>query len=138
EDDDVDAVRVLADVLVDPVELDGELFGREADGPEHAEPTRLADSGDHVAAVGESEDRELDAELVAEGRSHGVILPQNWNAFHNEGSPTTRPPPSTTCWPPSASSTAASVTSTTSRCSRATSGPRRSSGWRSTPTSGPT
>src|SRR5205807_3820748 len=50
-DDHVDAVRVLADVLVDPVELDGELFGREADGPEHAEPTRLADGGDHVAAV---------------------------------------------------------------------------------------
>ena len=75
-DDDVDAVRVLADVLIDPVELDGELFGREADGPEHAEPTRLADSGDHVAAVGEGEDRELDAELVAHGGSHGPILPQ--------------------------------------------------------------
>src|SRR6478736_3024117 len=36
-DDDVDAVRVVADVFVDPLELDLELFGREADGAEHAE-----------------------------------------------------------------------------------------------------
>lgn len=40
-DDDVDAVGVVADVLVDPVELDLELLRREADGPEHAEPPAL-------------------------------------------------------------------------------------------------
>ena len=69
-DHDVDAVGLVADVLVDPVELDLELLGREADGAEHAEAAGLADGGDDVAAVGEGEDRELDAELVAEGGVH--------------------------------------------------------------------
>ena len=41
-DDDVDAVGLVADVLVDPVELDLELLGREADRAEHAEPAGLA------------------------------------------------------------------------------------------------
>ena len=41
-DDDVDAVGVVADVLVDPVQLDLELLGREADGAEHAEAAGLA------------------------------------------------------------------------------------------------
>jgi hypothetical protein len=53
-------------VLVDPVELDGELLGREADGTEHAEPAGIADGGDDVAAMGEGEDRELDPQLIAE------------------------------------------------------------------------
>ena len=69
-DDDVDAVGVVADVLVDPVELDLELLGREADRAEHAEAAGLADGDDDVAAVREGEDRELDAELVAEGGVH--------------------------------------------------------------------
>ena len=69
-DDDVDAVGVVADVLVDPVELDLELLGAEADGAEHAEAAGLAHRDDDVAAVGEGEDRELDAELVAEWRAH--------------------------------------------------------------------
>ncbi len=43
-DDDVDAVGVVADVLVDPVQLDLELLGREADGAEHAEAAGLADT----------------------------------------------------------------------------------------------
>ena len=40
-DDDVDAVGMVADVLVDPVQLDLELFGREANGAEHSEATGL-------------------------------------------------------------------------------------------------
>ena len=70
-DDDVDAVGLVADVLVDPLQLHLELLGREADGAEHAEAARLGDGGHDVAAVGEGEDRELDAELVAEGGVHG-------------------------------------------------------------------
>ena len=54
------------------MQLDLELLGREADGAEHAEAAGLGDGGDDVAAVGEGEDRELDAELVAEGGVHGV------------------------------------------------------------------
>jgi hypothetical protein len=69
-DHDVDAVGLVADVLIDPLELDLELLRREADGAEHAEAPRLRDGGDHVAAVGEGEDRELDAEPVAERGLH--------------------------------------------------------------------
>ena len=71
-DHDVDAVGLVADVLVDPLQLDLELLGREADGAEHAEAAGLGDGGHDVAAVGEGEDRELDAELVAEGGVHVV------------------------------------------------------------------
>ena len=69
-DDDVDAVGVVADVLVDPVQLDLELLRGEADRAEHAEAAGLAHGDDDVAAVGEREDRELDAELVADGGVH--------------------------------------------------------------------
>ena len=72
--DDVDAVGLVADVLVDPVQLDLELLGREGDGAEHAEPARLAHRGDDVAAVAEGEDRELDAEAVAERGAHVAII----------------------------------------------------------------
>ena len=61
---------LVADVLVDPLQLDLELLGREADGAEDAEAARLADRGDHVAAVAEREDRELDAERLADLRAH--------------------------------------------------------------------
>ena len=73
-DHDVDAVGLVADVLVDPLELDLELLGAEADGAEHAEAAGLADRDDDVAAVGEGEDRELDAESLAELGLHGGLL----------------------------------------------------------------
>ena len=65
---------MVADVLVDPVQLDLELLGGEADGAEHAEAAGLAHRDDDVAAVGEGEDRELDAELVAERGVHACSL----------------------------------------------------------------
>src|SRR5262249_48846480 len=70
-DDDVDAVRPIADVLVDPLELDLELAGLEADGAEDAEAAGAAHRRDDVTAVAEGEDRELDAKGVAEGSVHG-------------------------------------------------------------------
>ena len=70
-DHQIDAVGLVADVLVDPAALDLELLGREADRAEHAEAARLRDRGDHVAAVREGEDRELDAEALAEIGVHG-------------------------------------------------------------------
>ena len=73
-DHDVDAVGQVADVLVDPVELDLELLGAEAHRAEHAEPAGLAHRDDDVTAVGEGEDRELDAELVADRGAHGRLL----------------------------------------------------------------
>jgi len=66
-DHDVDAVGVVTDVLVDPVQLDLQLLRSEAHRAEHPEATCLA-HGDHdVTGVGEREDRELDVELVADG-----------------------------------------------------------------------
>ena len=73
-DDDVDAVVVVADVLVDPVAFDLELLRGEAHRAEHTETSGLAHRDHHVAAVGEGEDRELDAELVAQGSMHGPLL----------------------------------------------------------------
>ena len=66
----VDAVGLAVDVLVDPVELDLELLGAEADGAEHAEAAGLAHRGDDVAAVREREDRVLDPEHVTQRGSH--------------------------------------------------------------------
>ena len=69
-DDDVDAVRLVADVLVDPVAFDFELLRREADGAQNAEAAGAADGRDHVAAVAEGEDGEFDSETVTEGGMH--------------------------------------------------------------------
>ena len=68
--DEVDAVRLAVDVVVDPVQLDLELLGGEREGAEDAEAAGAADRGDDVAAVREREDRELDAELVTDGCAH--------------------------------------------------------------------
>jgi hypothetical protein len=72
-DHDVDAVRLVADVLVDPLHLDLELLRRESHRAEHAEPARGGHRGRDVAAVREGEDRELDAEAFAEGGAHGDL-----------------------------------------------------------------
>ncbi len=69
-DHDVDAVGLAAHVLVDPLELDLELLRREAHRAEHAEAAGLAHGRDHVAAVAEGEDRELDPERLAYARTH--------------------------------------------------------------------
>ncbi len=78
-DDEVDAVRPTADLVLDPVEVDLELFGRVGDGAEHAEPAGLRDGGDDVATVAEGEDREFDVEHLggsslhpANPRRHGL------------------------------------------------------------------
>ena len=48
--------------------------GVKPDRAEHAEAAGLAHRDDDVTAVGEGEDRELDAELVADGGVHGCSL----------------------------------------------------------------
>jgi hypothetical protein len=58
--DDVDAVRLVADVLVDPLELDSSCSGGKPTAPRRRS-RRLADRRDHVAAVAEGEDGKLDA-----------------------------------------------------------------------------
>ena len=75
-DDDVDAVGVVADVVVDPVQLDGELLGAEADGSEHPEPAGPADGRHHVTAVREGENGELDPQLVTQLCVHEGSSPE--------------------------------------------------------------
>ncbi len=72
--DDVDAVGLAVDVLVDPVELDLELFGSEGERTQHSESTGAADRGNDVAAVREGEDRKFDVELVGDRCTHDGVL----------------------------------------------------------------
>ena len=73
-DDDVDAVGGVGAVLVQPVELDLELLGGEADGAEDTEAAGVGDGRHHVAAVGEGEDGELDAEAFGDLGAHVCLL----------------------------------------------------------------
>ena len=61
---EVEAVGTTVHLLVDPREVDLEALGRVAYGAEHAEAAGVGDGSDHVTAVTEGEDRELDAEHV--------------------------------------------------------------------------
>src|SRR5437763_3703827 len=62
---DVDAVRLAVDVVVDPGELHLERLRREARAAEDTETTCAAHRGDHVATVTEGEQREVDTDEVA-------------------------------------------------------------------------
>ena len=68
--DDVSAVRLAVDVLVDPGQLDVELVRRVGERAEHAEASGAAHGRDDVAAMGEREDRELDPEILRDRRLH--------------------------------------------------------------------
>ena len=65
--DDIDAVGLVADVLVDPVEFFLQLLGGKAHRAQHADAAGLAHRHHHVAAVGEGEDRVVDAEFSHSG-----------------------------------------------------------------------
>ena len=69
---DVDAIGLAADVIVDPVELDLELLRREGERPEHTEASGTAHGSDDVTTMREGEQRDVDVELVADGRAHGA------------------------------------------------------------------
>ncbi len=72
--DQVDAVGTLADLVLDPRQVDLELLGRVGDGAEHTESTCLRHGGDDIAAVAEGEDRELDVEHLGGGGLHRGLL----------------------------------------------------------------
>ena len=67
---DVDAVGLAVDMLVDPVQLDLELLGRERERAEYPETAGAADRGNDVSAVREREDGELDVELFGNRCAH--------------------------------------------------------------------
>ena len=59
-DDQVDAVRLIAHVFVDPLALYFELLRGESHRAEHSESARVRDRGDHVPTMREGEDWKLD------------------------------------------------------------------------------
>jgi len=65
-DDNTGDAPYGVDVLVDPLELELELVGGERQGAEHPHAAGPAHRRGHVTAVGEGEDRELDAERLAQ------------------------------------------------------------------------
>src|SRR5580658_5072206 len=73
----IDAVRTPADVLIDPLQLQLELIGRERGNPEHSDPACFGDFDYHVSAMRKPEDRDLDAEHLANPGTHGC-LPIRW------------------------------------------------------------
>jgi len=69
-DEHVDAVGLAIDVIVDPLQFELELIERERGCAQHAETARPADASHHVAAVTESQQREIDAEHLADRCLH--------------------------------------------------------------------
>jgi hypothetical protein len=72
--DQVDAVRAVAEFVLDPLQVDLELLGRMGDGTQHAETARLRDGGHDIAAVAEREDRELDSQHLRGCGLHRYLL----------------------------------------------------------------
>ena len=72
--DEVDAVGLRADVVVDPRQLLVQLLRRECRRTKHAEPAGVGDGGHHVPAVTEGEEREIDTELLTDGWLHSTSI----------------------------------------------------------------
>ena len=72
-DDQIDAVGLSVDVIIDPLQLHLEALRRMADGTEDAEAAGFADRSDHVSTMAEGKERKLDAELLTEFRFHAVL-----------------------------------------------------------------
>jgi hypothetical protein len=65
-------------VCVEPGELGVELIGAERRRAEHPEAAGVGDRRDHVAAVAETEQREVDPEQIGEAVVHaaGAAIPR--------------------------------------------------------------
>ena len=70
----VDAVGLAAGLLLDPGQLDLQPLGAVRDRAEDAEAPGVGHRGDHVAAVAEGADRELNAEHLGDSGSHCPTL----------------------------------------------------------------
>src|SRR3954470_24260621 len=71
--DEVDAVRLAADMVVDPRQLLVQPVRCERRRTQHAESACVGDSGHHVSAVAEREEREIYTELLTDGWFHPSI-----------------------------------------------------------------
>ena len=72
--DQVDAVRLSAHFVLDPFEVDLELFWRVRNSAEDTEPAGFRDCGDDVATMAEGKDREFDVEHLGGSSLHPAIL----------------------------------------------------------------
>jgi len=72
--DDVDTVGPALHLLVDPGEFLVEPIRGEGRAAEHTEAAGIGDRGNDVAAVAEGEQREVDAELVADRGLHPSVI----------------------------------------------------------------
>ena len=61
----IDPIRDIAQLLVYPGEINLQPLVGMNRRPKHAQPARLADRHDHIPAVGEGKNRELDSEHVS-------------------------------------------------------------------------
>jgi hypothetical protein len=68
----VHAVRLVTDLVLDPLELHAQVPERVSGHAEHAESPRLRDGRRYVAAVGEGEDGKLETQLRRELRVHRI------------------------------------------------------------------
>ena len=68
--DEVDAIRSVTHLFFDPREVDRQLFGRVGDGSENSHTAGPRNGGDHVAAVGEGENGNIDSEKFGNGSLH--------------------------------------------------------------------
>src|SRR5215217_8820561 len=88
--DEVDAVGLPADMVVDPRQLLVELLGRKRRRAQHAEPARVGHRRHDVAAMAKREEREIDTELLTDGWLHTTSIQRVWPgadgyAFTHEG-----------------------------------------------------
>ena len=73
-EEEVDAVAPAPGLLLDPGQVDVELFGGMGHRPQDPEPTRLGDRGHHVPAVAEGQDGELHPEHLGDPGLHVRLL----------------------------------------------------------------
>ena len=69
---EVDAERLVADALADPVDVVADLLRRQRVDAVHADAAGVRHRGDHVSGVGEADERNLAAVLVAKAGLHRV------------------------------------------------------------------
>src|SRR5210317_998098 len=68
--DEVNSVREITNLLLDPVEIDFELFVRVPCCPENPKTTGFGDGSHHVTTMTEGKNRNVDSEHVGDSCSH--------------------------------------------------------------------
>src|SRR5580704_4953540 len=75
-DDDIDAVRLVSDLRIDPLEFVLELRCGVGQSAEHSKAARLGNGRDHVPAMAERKNRKLDPQSIAKLGMHRDCSPE--------------------------------------------------------------